>query len=349
MFKNINDLNDWKRIIYLFIIPGVFIVAATKLFIQVVQQDYTVEFYVSIIFCCFFVAGWFMTYRNWKLKVVEYLMFTLFFIYYLFTLIIEIVNSIDLGGNQTLSTFIIWTPLVIMFIFMSMEKKWALLTSANLLILSIVPGLMVYGKLTTEFKDSLIQLYISTAVYIVVFSFAHRLIQAHAEVDVMRRQFYLDSLTQVANRYQIDEWMTSFIDGKWEDRELSIIFFDIDYFKNVNDTYGHKVGDDVLREVARLVKSEMTEDHYFGRWGGEEFMVLAPVLECEAFHVAERLRKVIEDHNFDEVGNITASFGVTGYVAEDTVDTILVRADKRLYSSKEDGRNRVTGRTLSGI
>lgn len=130
---------------------------------------------------------------------------------------------------------------------------------------------------------------------------------------------------------------------------MSLIFFDIDYFKNVNDTYGHKVGDDVLRELARLVQSEMTEDNYFGRWGGEEFMVLAPVLECEAFHVAERLRKVIEDHNFDEVGNITASFGVTGYVAEDTGDTILVRADKRLYSSKANGLNRATGRKLSDI
>lgn len=65
--------------------------------------------------------------------------------------------------------------------------------------------------------------------------------------------------------------------------------------------------------------------------------------------MAERLRKVIENHNFNEVGNITASFGVTGYVPEDTVNTILVRADKRLYSSKENGRNHVSGRTFFDI
>ena len=126
------------------------------------------------------------------------------------------------------------------------------------------------------------------------------------------------------------------------------MFFDLDHFKWINDSFGHKVGDDVLIELVRVVENELTKDAFFGRWGGEEFIVILPTPECEAYEIAEKLRKAIEMHNFYKVGTMTASFGVTGYKLCDTAETFLTRADQRLYASKDEGRNIVTGEKFSG-
>ncbi len=129
-------------------------------------------------------------------------------------------------------------------------------------------------------------------------------------------------------------------------RSLSIIMFDIDHFKEINDTYGHDVGDNVLKSVANIVKGVIREYDYAFRMGGDEFLVLLPETnEKQALFLAERIRKRVANKKFiekDDTFYITASFGISEYNnIERSIETIVKRADKALYHVKESGRNRV--------
>jgi len=122
---------------------------------------------------------------------------------------------------------------------------------------------------------------------------------------------------------------------------LSIIYFDIDHFKQINDTYGHKKGDFILKEVSKIILQNIRKTDIFGRWGGEEFIIILPFTNLEnALILAEKLRKKIEEHDFDGI-NITISFGVTELKIDDNADTLINRADEALYKAKNKGRNRV--------
>ena len=346
MFKNVTSFHELKRLIYLFILPGVLIATITTLVLQTSNKDYMFEFYANILFVIVFFIGWLLVYLNRGMATAEYLILVIVYSYHLMTVAIEIINNTGVKGNQGLGTFIVWMPLIIMYTFMILKKGHALWASITLLVVSIIPGLYYYNELGFIFRDSLIQLYISNAIYIVILFFSYRLFQVHVDIQAMRRQLYLDPLTQVGNRRQINIWLEDSITKVEEKKGLSLLFFDIDRFKRVNDRFGHKVGDDVLMELIQVVQGKIGIGPCFGRWGGEEFIIIMQVRECEAYEIAEKLRKAIEDHNFGKAGSVTASFGVTGYKVGDTVETFLERGDERLYASKDDGRNLVTGKTF---
>jgi diguanylate cyclase (GGDEF)-like protein len=121
---------------------------------------------------------------------------------------------------------------------------------------------------------------------------------------------------------------------------------DVDNFKAINDTFGHKVGDDVLRDIARLGLNTMRITDCFGRFGGEEFICLLPETPQEqAFDIAERLRVIIQDHQWDykNLEKVTASIGVASYRKEhtDSFLKLLKDADITMYQAKSQGRNRV--------
>jgi diguanylate cyclase (GGDEF)-like protein/PAS domain S-box-containing protein len=152
----------------------------------------------------------------------------------------------------------------------------------------------------------------------------------------------IDPLTKVYNRLKFDEILQTEIErAKRYKTIFSLIMFDIDDFKKINDTYGHQIGDYVLKEIANLVKENIRATDFLARWGGEEFMVLAPHtnLTC-AEKLAYKLKYVIENHNF-KIGKITASFGVTEYKEGDTPNSIIYRADESLYKAKNKGKNQV--------
>ncbi len=346
MLKKIQSYDDFKRVIYLSILPFVLTATTVSLIVQVIKQTYTFGFYVNIMFDVAFLIGWVLAFQKRHLKFFECFILFLVISYYLGTVTIEILESVGAHEERTLGHFIIWTPLMIMFVFVIMKKRKALLISILVLFLSMIPGVMMYGQLNAYFVDSLIQLYVSAAVYIIIVFFTHGLFQVHAEMKVVRRQLNLDSLTQIGNRHQIDEWMNTLIGEAREEGSFSILFFDVDRFKCVNDRFGHKTGDDVLKEMVRIVQDEMRKEEFFGRWGGEEFIIFLQTPERKAYQVAERLRQVIEQHDFGEVGQVTVSFGVTGFLQGDTAETILVRVDEMLYASKENGRNRVTRKMM---
>jgi len=124
---------------------------------------------------------------------------------------------------------------------------------------------------------------------------------------------------------------------------FSIIFFDLDHFKKVNDNFGHLVGDGVLEQITEIVSKANRSADIFARYGGEEFIILTPETDLSGASIhAERLRNDIEKFNFQTIGHITSSFGVTEFNAEkDTPETLFDRVDKALYRAKNYGRNRV--------
>lgn len=122
---------------------------------------------------------------------------------------------------------------------------------------------------------------------------------------------------------------------------LSLILFDIDHFKVINDTHGHLAGDAILQELAALVQKNIRKNDLLARWGGEEFTVLVPgIAGSNAVQFAEKLRVIIEGFVFANGLRVTCSFGVSEYVAGEDGDIFINRADKALYKAKESGRNR---------
>ncbi|MGB3750141.1 MAG: diguanylate cyclase, partial [Arcobacteraceae bacterium] len=154
---------------------------------------------------------------------------------------------------------------------------------------------------------------------------------------------YIDGLTQVYNRNKFDEIFTMEMKNTQRYKTpLSIAIIDIDKFKNFNDTYGHLIGDEVLIEMAQTVQNNIRETDTFARWGGEEFVILFKnTIVDDAKIVAEHIKGKIEQNSHKTAGKITASFGVTQFKENDTLETIFKRCDKALYKAKENGRNRV--------
>ncbi len=161
--------------------------------------------------------------------------------------------------------------------------------------------------------------------------------------DKLKRLATTDVLTGAYNRIGFDEIIEREMESAKRYRKpLSVILFDIDHFKRVNDTFGHHTGDAVLRQLAKIVRNTVRKVDYFIRWGGEEFLIVSEETDGgQARIMAERLRKRVEEHVFGEAGRITISCGVAEFGGEDTENTLLKRADDALYRAKRQGRNRV--------
>jgi two-component system, cell cycle response regulator len=161
--------------------------------------------------------------------------------------------------------------------------------------------------------------------------------------DGLRRLAVTDELTGAFNRSKFEEIIHIEMEraNRYGD-PLSLIIFDIDHFKAVNDTYGHTSGDKVLRRIADIVRENIRKMDYFIRWGGEEFMIISSELPLDrAYALAERLRKLTEQNSFNGIGRLSVSFGVTEFRAGEDDDSFVRRADTALYHAKRKGRNRV--------
>lgn len=153
-----------------------------------------------------------------------------------------------------------------------------------------------------------------------------------------------DMLTGLNNRMRIEDMLErEMYRASRYKKPLSLIMVDIDYFKQINDTFGHAVGDKVLVEFAEILRNNVRKSDSVGRWGGEEFLIVCPETdERSVVALAEKLRVFLESYEFETVKKCTASFGVTQVRDDDDARKSFERADMALYKSKVDGRNRVT-------
>lgn len=169
------------------------------------------------------------------------------------------------------------------------------------------------------------------------------------ELEEARKAANTDILTGIPNRQAFEEKIASLIREK---NSFCFLIADIDFFKRFNDTYGHQLGDKVLRFVAQTLQKQLKGQDMVSRYGGEEFVVVLPDTPfAGAIAVAENLRKAIQKQklrradNQKEIGSITLSIGVSKYRAGEDAKDMIERADKALYAAKENGRNRVEAET----
>ena len=151
----------------------------------------------------------------------------------------------------------------------------------------------------------------------------------------------IDKLTGIYNRRSIDEFLQIEIEvAKRHSQALSLILIDIDHFKSVNDTYGHQTGDEVLKQTTKIISQNLRKSDIFGRWGGEEFVIISPQAnKDETFKLAEKLRVAVENHKFDTVEHKTISIGIAELDNNDDEKVLIEKADKALYEAKNGGRN----------
>ena len=151
-----------------------------------------------------------------------------------------------------------------------------------------------------------------------------------------------DKLTKLYNRLKIDELLLKQVNiFKRYNVPFSIILFDVDNFKSINDNFGHDVGDFVLEKISKISKDSIRKTDEIGRWGGEEFIIICTNTNNEeASILAEHLRTGLLTSDFGKVGKVTISLGVSSFNSSDNISTIFKRVDKALYKAKKDGKNR---------
>lgn len=156
----------------------------------------------------------------------------------------------------------------------------------------------------------------------------------------------IDKLTGAFNRHTFEDLLDRERSRAQRHKSaLSLIMADIDHFKKINDTHGHQTGDKVLQSVADIIRQSIRRSDMLGRWGGEEFMILAPeTTAVNATALAEKLRRNAEDCEFPLFNRVTISMGVTALQHDDSVETLIARVDAALYDAKHNGRNRVEAR-----
>ena len=179
-------------------------------------------------------------------------------------------------------------------------------------------------------------------VSIFTFTFFYTSIHRRKENDLLMRADY-DELTNLKNRHAIKEIIDSEIDSN---NTFSLAILDIDFFKKVNDTYGHQTGDAVLKHLANQMKKLERFGIISSRWGGEEFLILGPsdMSNKDFIKLIEEFRKKVESSIIKANKNIihiTLSIGVAEYTGESSIRTVVKKADNNLYEAKESGRNRI--------
>jgi diguanylate cyclase (GGDEF)-like protein/PAS domain S-box-containing protein len=170
---------------------------------------------------------------------------------------------------------------------------------------------------------------------------------SYQRAQELEKVAFVDTVTDVGNRrYTEINLEARFNEQRRYGWNFGVLFFDVDYFKNVNDRHGHDVGDAVLRMVARTLAKNLRSFDFMGRWGGEEFLgIIVNVGREQLQQVASNLRSLVESSILtagDQKVNVTVSIGATMAEPEDSLESLIRRADKLMYQSKSEGRNRVT-------
>lgn len=216
---------------------------------------------------------------------------------------------------------------------------------AALAAVHVVPGL-ASGATTVE-AYLLVRALLANAALTLLLAvgvrFHAQYLRATAHGESMRALAFTDALTELPNRRSIEDSLRREISRSSRyHRDLALVMFDIDHFKRVNDVHGHAGGDRALKVISACVRANLRASDSLGRWGGEEFLVVAPETGAGgAASLAEKLRAAVEALAPEGLGVITASWGVAILDATDTLESVVQRADEALYEAKSAGRNRV--------
>lgn len=259
--------------------------------------------------------------------------------------------SAGLGG------YVMWLPQTYILAALVLPGRWSLLVSLGVYALLLVPGVMFWSSeaippaVKASFGNTIVQMYLLHAALIAFFALLGRAMEAYAtaerQLEHNARLAHSDALTGLANRRQLMDWLERATQDSTRTGEaFSVLLFDLDHFKGVNDTFGHDTGDDVLRFTAQVARTVMRDQDRLGRWGGEEFMVILP--DCDergAERIAVRLQWAMGARPHPRAGAITVSCGVAARRPGEDASDVLRHADEALYAAKREGRNAVRTRS----
>lgn len=238
--------------------------------------------------------------------------------------------------------------MVILFASTMLPIPWV-----NLALINTLTSVFFITFSQTYITDQIALNYIEVFIYLFITILVTSVIQKKNNANRRERyvwekeleiQSTIDKLTGCYNRLWFDNKLAEFSSFKGNDANsrFSLIMFDIDDFKMVNDRYGHLAGDQALTECAGLVKDSIRPGDFFARWGGEEFVILLPLSSLEeSCEVAERIRERIAGHTFKNVLHFTCSFGLAENRPGERAESLIQRADNMLYRAKKNGKNQV--------
>lgn len=237
---------------------------------------------------------------------------------------------------------VLWFPMVYLMAFNLLGRRQALRFSLTYLAMGLLAGaigLLSSPSLNVSSTNTALQFTLSNIAYLsLLYLFAY-LRRHYAQ---MHQMAHTDALTSLTNRRAMQIKLDNELErARRYNRPFAVLLADLDHFKRINDTYGHSVGDQVLREAAGRLLQHLRESDSLARWGGEEFLVLAPETDLQqAHHLAQRLLEAIRETPMSGV-HVTLSLGVACYREGDSVAVILSRADEAMYRAKAAGRNQV--------
>lgn len=261
------------------------------------------------------------------------------------------------SSNQNNDFGLIWTiffPIFVITLMGHRQGLWLTLLFYLILFTMAYTNIGVWDNETWNLRSYLRFMIASLVLTYVIYVYEAALDHSHQNLlqtrqkelkylEELERLSTTDPLTGLSNRRHMDQIIeTHFSNAKRYSTPFTLMIFDIDNFKQINDTYGHNVGDDVLISIADLARLSFRKTDYIARWGGEEFLVLLPQTSLQdAAVLAEKLRQRIEESDFTLDSPVTCSFGVTRCQSNLDIYELIDRADNALYQAKETGKNRV--------
>jgi|GEM_PF-3088605 len=249
------------------------------------------------------------------------------------------------------SRIIQWYVLIFIAAFVFFNTKAAILSSAVFYLALAIPEMIFLFDGTPdrakEVSATAAIALISNPVYIVclwgVSLIKEQAHKSHGHAEVMAEAASRDALTGALNRRGVFRILEDMADNpETQNESCALILFDLDHFKQINDTKGHDKGDETLVALSELTQAALRSHDRLARWGGEEFLILAPGLSCEnAVKLAERLRRDLEKADSAALEGVTASFGISRLIPSESFGQAIKDADEALYKAKAGGRNQV--------
>lgn len=237
--------------------------------------------------------------------------------------------------------------LVSIFTFLYVEKLPKLYIVAMVILLSSITSIFLATNNIINWNDFTANIiYLASSMEAVLFTVAlmRQIKEQKDKIEKLEIEAYTDRLTKLFNRSYFERVVIpEIVEADQKCESTSMLILDIDHFKNVNDTFGHNVGDVLLAELANVVNDTVRKQDHVIRWGGEEFIIIFMDTDINtAAVIAEKIRETIEEHEFKYVEKITVSIGVAEKNINEDINSWVKDADKALYRSKSDGRNRVS-------
>lgn len=282
-----------------------------------------------------------------RTNLAKVLLFGYISLYLISLTIASYISSAQTGDIYSFASTLQWVPILYLVAFLFLPVKQAIFSSIAIYVLLVTLLLLTYLGFIETKSPSLealaLNISLTHAVYLFCMIGVMRLKQTHKDSQLkalqMEHAANNDGLLGIGNRRLLQSELNTRVA---KNTPFSLLLIDIDFFKAINDIHGHLVGDDILREISQCMSDNLRPQDTIGRWGGEEFLVIANGAKFDtALNLAERVRSAVENHAFSTVGKVTISIGVAQFHENTSASQTFAEADKALYKAKGNGRNQV--------